>query len=569
MDLMYAVYFMLGALIFCGAKVYRRGEWNEGSTSLEQTKILQGIAALGVALHHIAQKSCGPWHPSQYIVHGLDVFAPVGFLFVAVFLFGSGLGLYRSVKSKPGYLAGFFRRRIVPIVAAFYLSEIIYLIVRWAMGEKLDVLTVLWYLSGLHMANFNAWYPIVIVFFYAAFYLAFKKCRSDGAAIAWVACFTLMYTVLCAFIDHQNEWWFRGEWWYSSIVMFPLGLLFGRYESGITAFLKKKYLLWLFLSFAAMVGFYLFSDFIAPNLWGYYGETWHDPLKVPHRLLTALSQWLACIGFVGFITILTMKVRFGNRVLKLLGGVTLEFYLMHGIFVELFGFNFLDFAPSLYYIRNVPLYTAAVLICSIPATALFRFLWKSALKLPDRFRGRDVGNGSGKKERTGKRKKHLRAFLVPGLAVISLAVLYVIMGQGQSLKGREISGMLVDPPEGYTCTYADSRYAVWKNTSSPLKAGTLVLDAGIRDLNAQRLTTAEDVIRECEWLSGALIYTNPHGVRMAEGWCMEEEGSKDMRYYVESRGAVFLMSMLVNEKYCDAADCAQAIRLAADSVRPK
>ena len=50
MDWMYLFYFFLAALLFYGARGAGRGNWNEGFTSLEQTKILQGIAALGVAL---------------------------------------------------------------------------------------------------------------------------------------------------------------------------------------------------------------------------------------------------------------------------------------------------------------------------------------------------------------------------------------------------------------------------------------------------------------------------------------------------------------------------------------
>ena len=64
-----------------------------------------------------------------------------------------------------------------------------------------------------------------------------------------------------------------------------------------------------------------------------------------------------------------------------LGGVTLEFYLIHGIFVDLFGYSFADVAPSAVYIRNVPLYILAVLACSVPATALFHFLWKGTVRL--------------------------------------------------------------------------------------------------------------------------------------------------------------------------------------------
>jgi peptidoglycan/LPS O-acetylase OafA/YrhL len=104
MDWMYLVYFSLGLLIFFGARSTGKGVWNEEYTSLKQTKILEGITALGIALHHMAQKTCAPWLQRSYIVNGLDFFIPMGYMFVAVFLFCSGLGLYKSFKTKPDYL---------------------------------------------------------------------------------------------------------------------------------------------------------------------------------------------------------------------------------------------------------------------------------------------------------------------------------------------------------------------------------------------------------------------------------------------------------------------------------
>ncbi|MBQ6258005.1 MAG: hypothetical protein IJJ60_15545, partial [Clostridia bacterium] len=82
-----------------------------------------------------------------------------------------------------------------------------------------------------------------------------------------------------------------------------------------------------------------------------------------------------------FWFLLLMKVRLGNKLLAMLGSVTLSFYLIHGIFVDLFGFSFAGVAPSAMYIRNVPLYILAVLSCSALATALFHFLWKGLVKL--------------------------------------------------------------------------------------------------------------------------------------------------------------------------------------------
>ena len=388
MDWMYLVYFLLGGVLFAGARFCRRGKWNEDYTSLGQTKVLLGFTALCIALHHLGQKSCGPWHPRSFIVHGLDFFVPLGYLFVAVFLFCSGMGLYKSLKTKPNYLRGFVKRRIMPIVIAYYLSSVLYLIARAGMGEKMDSLTMLWYLSGLHMSNNSAWYIVVIPFFYLVFYLAFRFCRREGAAIGLVFLFTLIYTALSAFVDHQDDWWICGEWWYNSIIMFPLGLLFARHERAVTAAFKKGYWLWLALAVAGMIASYRFADLAANSLWGYYGETFNDPLKVVHRLGSAASQWLVCVFYTALCFLIMLKARFGNAVLVWLGGVTLEFYLVHTLFVEMFGFNFMEVAKSVVYIRNVPLFILAVLACSVPATLLFRFLWKCLCRLLLRNRRR-------------------------------------------------------------------------------------------------------------------------------------------------------------------------------------
>ena len=380
MDWICLVYFLLGALIFTGAKWFPRREWNEEATSLKQTRTLQGITALGIALHHMAQKTCAPWHPAKYNVDGLNFFIPMGYMFVAIFLFCSGLGLYRSVKTKPDYLKTFFRRRVIPMVIAFYLSEFIYTGVRLLMGEHMDYVRILWYLSGLHMANWNSWYLIVIPFFYLAFWAAFRFFRRDWVSISFVFLFTLAYTVLGAMIDHQNDWWMRGEWWYNSIILFPLGIAAGKFGTKLKAFFRKGYWFWLALSLAATIGLYLLSEYLLNHGWGYYGE-WGDPLKVLHRLMSAAAQWTVCIAFVAFWFLLMMKVKLGNKVLAWLGGVTLEFYLMHGIFVELFGYNFLDISKSIVYIKSVPLFIAAVLGCAVPTTLLFRLLWKKVTVL--------------------------------------------------------------------------------------------------------------------------------------------------------------------------------------------
>ena len=575
MDWMYLFYFFLAALIFFGAKSTGRGNWNEEYTSLKQTKILQGITALGIALHHMAQKTCAPWHPRSYMVHGLDPFIPMGYMLVSVFLFCSGLGLYKSWKTKPGYLKGFFRRRILPVIIAFYLSEIIYTAVRLAMGEKMDAVTVLWYLSGLHMANFNAWYVIVIPFFYLVFWAAFRFCRREWLSISMIILFVLGYTALGAAIDHQNDWWMRGEWWYNSAMLFPLGMIFGKHEAKITKVLKKGYWFWLILFFAGFFLLYQQSEWLIGRRLGYYV---YGPDKAVRRMLSAGTQWVVGFFYTGFWFLMMMKIRLGNKVTAWFGAVTLDFYLMHGIFVELFGYNFLDIAKSIYYIKNVSLYIAAVLAASVPSTLLFRWIrltvtgWTQKKERPE-------GEPSGKKEslraRLRRRKKEralrepsrFRKFRTPGIALLLMAVFCIVLTIGRTDEHIVVMNHLeIRVPEYFSLERNDRTSSLYKCIGAGKKASYLIVDAVIPDASEREQGTLESLVN-CEWLTEQEAYTNPQGIRMIRGIVLTN-GIRERRYYVEYSTGLMLIRMSEDDRYYSIQDCEEAMRQTADSIRP-
>ena len=568
MDWMYLFYFSLALLLFFGASGAGKGAWNGEYTSLKQTRALQGTAALGVALHHLAQKSCGPWHPSAYITHGLDFFLNIGYLFVAVFFFCSGLGLYKSFRGKPGYLKGFFRRRVLPVVLAFYLSGFLYTGVRLLMGERMDFVKALWYLSGLGMANFNAWYVIVIPFFYLAFWAAFRFCRREGAAILWVFAFTLAYTVLCASIDPLSGRWMEGEWWYNTVILFPLGLLFGKYEEPVSRFFRKGYWFWLVFSFAAVIALFHLSEYLVGIRWSPY--TQYGSMKTAYRLLSAGSRWLVCVFYVAFCFLLLMKVRLGNKALAWLGGMSLDFYLTHGLFVEMFGYSFLDLTRSVVYIRSVPAFTAAVLGCAVPASLLFRALRIQTASLPRLLRERRAAGGSpSPRPKTRRREpseklRKIRRAVVPSLLILLTAG--VILA-GRKAPDRTIGGLTVAPPDGFTQKYSDGRYTVWEYGGTDMKPGRLILDADIRGSLAQSFSRAEEVLAGCGWMKDAELYVNPHGVRMARGFSTETSDYPERRYYVECDSSMFLLCMIEDSRYYDPEDCEYVMLQTADSIR--
>lgn len=368
--LVYLYYIALLLILFWGAKVCKKHTWNEEFMSISQTKYLQGFFAICVMLHHAGQKTCAPWHNSKYIVHGLDFFLNIGYLFVSVFLFCSGYGLYKSYKQKENYLQGFVKRRILPLVLAFYSTGLIFFLVRLLMGEKMSGPQMFYYLSGAQLCNPNSWFVIALPIFYLGFYLAFKFIKKDGWALLATVLVVFVYTLIGTLVDHNN-WWMRGEWWYNSVHLFSIGLLYARFEQPVTEHVKKHYRLYLILSVIGLAVFY-FLSLAAQGMFSYYGENWNAPDKVQRRWVCLLSQQAVSCAFVFMVFLLNMKIKLGNKVLGFMGALTLEFYLIHGLFVELFGFDFLEIRPSLYYIRNVALYLLVVIVLSVPSAVLLQ-----------------------------------------------------------------------------------------------------------------------------------------------------------------------------------------------------
>ena len=92
-------YVALAVLLFFGAKICKRGTWNEENMSFDRTKAFLGFCAVIIVFHHISQDTCASWLNPRYIRHGLDIFVTAGYPMVAMFFFCSGYGLYKSAKA--------------------------------------------------------------------------------------------------------------------------------------------------------------------------------------------------------------------------------------------------------------------------------------------------------------------------------------------------------------------------------------------------------------------------------------------------------------------------------------
>ena len=356
----YLAYPLLVLLILWGCKFMKKEEYHKDFLSLSQTKSMQGFLCLFVMLHHIGQKSCAPWLEPEVILHGLECFVPIGYLLVGVFLFFSGFGLYKSYTQKSDYLQGFMGRRCLPPILALLITNLTMSCIRSHQGEYFSLSGPL-RLTGPVMLNGYSWFVYTLLLFYMLFYLAYKYCKKEKIATLLVLTGMLLYIFFC-------DWWMYGTWWYNSTLLFGVGILFARYEKKLIPNMRKYYHFYLPAAFLLTCFFFFSGEYTE----GVFRLTGIPYLYETGHLVSVTSQIFAACGFVLLCLLLGMKIKIGNRILMFLGKITLEFYLLHGIFLQLFTFNETQENPLR--IKNAALLVLVVFLCTLLTAYPFHLL---------------------------------------------------------------------------------------------------------------------------------------------------------------------------------------------------
>lgn len=367
-------YIFLVAILFGGVKLCKNKTWNEENMSFNQTKCYLGFCAVIIAFHHIAQATCASWLNPKYIRHGLDIFVTAGYPMVAMFLFCSGYGLYKSAKSKPDFFKRFIPVRIIPILIPTLLTMLVYIFFRY--WRKIP-----FYIDSPFAVNgHETWHPYIwyvpcIILLYILFYIGFGLFKKDSIGILVVTIGIVGYIIFCIKLRY-------GTWWFNTAHMFLVGILVSKYEDKFFESCKKLYVLRLIGTTILCVLFWFLGD----NAGGIYLMVFHHPYDFVYGyrcdLVAAIFQFLYCLAFMSLYYLISMKLKVGNPVLSFLGKFTLEFYLVHGIFIHMFGYRMIeDNVKPIYYIENVPLFVLVVIGLTIPTAYGVSLLDKKVGKL--------------------------------------------------------------------------------------------------------------------------------------------------------------------------------------------
>ena len=409
MYLTYTVYVLLLALFIWGGKFagFKNNQFHEDSSSLDSMMSLRGFAALGVILHHISQEGAFQWAGGGHGKPGeLSIFVNSGYLFVAIFFFCSGYGLIKSFESKPDYLKGFMKKRVLKtLIVPYYVSILIYGLARFASGERLPAAQWITNILGFTMMNEYAWYPIIAGILYTAFYLIFKNIKNQKVSYnAMAGVIVLLGMIFCInghftwwagpknwWLDntsplhqkwwaHQKVFWISGEWWINSCPALFVGMLFAQFEKQIRSWFKKFYWGKLILVLTITVATYILSGF---GQWkfGWWSEFSGNGPDIGKKVATYFCVIPYSIMFTIMIFTIMLKYKVSNPVSRFFGKISLETYMMNLIAIT--AFRFLLYKPHPQYGSmpaykagnyNLAIYLAAVFAVTILLGILYKFL---------------------------------------------------------------------------------------------------------------------------------------------------------------------------------------------------
>ena len=305
---------------------------NKEYLNVKSTSGLRGFLALGIIFHHIS--------PLVKTGEEFSNFSYMGTYIVSIFFFLSAYGLYVQNESRENYLDNFLVKRLSKIIVPFFIISLIYMFYRFVNGQLIDLNFFINLFKQGSTIIYNGWFVDIIILMYIFFYLSFKFFQNKFLSIVFNTIFIICYICLAIKLGYNF-------WWYNSVLAFAIGLIWAKNQNKIDRFLEKYYFIVIVL-----VTVLLFVSHRYDILLKY--------LHIEESYSYALAANLDNIIFtIYFIIVFLKKINFSNVYLNLIGRISFELYMIHGLVISMLAKIFVSSRV------NDVLFTLFVLIISL------------------------------------------------------------------------------------------------------------------------------------------------------------------------------------------------------------
>lgn len=305
---------------------------NKEYLNVKSTSGLRVFLALGIIFHHIS--------PLVKTGEEFSNFSYMGTYIVSIFFFLSAYGLYVQNESRENYLDNFLVKRLSKIIVPFFIISLIYMFYRFVNGQLIDLNFFINLFKQGSTIIYNGWFVDIIILMYIFFYLSFKFFQNKFLSIVFNTIFIICYICLAIKLGYNF-------WWYNSVLAFAIGLIWAKNQNKIDRFLEKYYFIVIVL-----VTVLLFVSHRYDILLKY--------LHIEDSYSYALAANLDNIIFtIYFIIVFLKKINFSNVYLNLIGRISFELYMIHGLVISMLAKIFVSSRV------NDVLFTLFVLIISL------------------------------------------------------------------------------------------------------------------------------------------------------------------------------------------------------------
>jgi hypothetical protein len=236
---------LLAILIIVAAKPSKKALL-QSYCSIDQTQTIKGIFVITVFFSHFCSYvSLNKW----FDIAMQKYCACFGTLMVAPFLFYSGYGIFESVKHKgTRYISSFPKKRILKTLLHFDFAVILFLILDSFIGRHVSISQFLLSLTGWTSIGNSNWFifAILCAYVFAFAGLSIFKGNLKHAAF-FITAMTFAYIAIISQI--------KANYWFYTILAFPLGALLSTYKDKVEILTSKKsFTMWgAFLSIIVLI----------------------------------------------------------------------------------------------------------------------------------------------------------------------------------------------------------------------------------------------------------------------------------------------------------------------------
>ncbi|SEW33599.1 Peptidoglycan/LPS O-acetylase OafA/YrhL, contains acyltransferase and SGNH-hydrolase domains [Ruminococcaceae bacterium KH2T8] len=357
---------LLGALLLINAK--RRPSDEKTFFDRILSKEIRGFLAIFIIFHQTVITMVNFGVREELMKEFMNYYY-YGILAVAFFFFSSGFGLVKRWLTDKDYTKGFMKRRIFTVLVPYFICNYIYLTeallgnIRY--GNHFTFTEVICAFFGLFLVNNQMWFAVEIMILYVAFRIIFGKVKKAGTGIILTTAVVLIMVTIGLLSGHSQSmimsYWFKGEWWYNTILMFPVGMLYAYKEEKVNRVIRKAFTA-IILSSSVL---FVLLDYIHRGLVErqiYYIDDRNNLQGILYRLEGLSEETVLELVFIILVITIVSKVRIGNAVLKFMGKISLETIMLNYLMIE-----------NLFFIYDkygIGVYLPAVLVSTIVVAAV-------------------------------------------------------------------------------------------------------------------------------------------------------------------------------------------------------